>query len=74
MKLQDDNVTLLDVRDIFDALIEMHPEASTYLGPDANIVKDPSFEEACVLVLANKTAQLAVEQEQMLDLFRSKSA
>lgn len=36
MKLQDDNVTLLDVRDIFDALIEKHSVVKKYLAADAN--------------------------------------
>eukprot|EP00644_Phytophthora_capsici_P009925 jgi/Phyca11/119688/e_gw1.39.370.1 len=37
MKLQDDILTLLDVRDIFDALIEKHSVVEKYLAADANI-------------------------------------
>eukprot|EP00644_Phytophthora_capsici_P003682 jgi/Phyca11/129211/e_gw1.82.100.1 len=44
MKLQDDNLTLLDVRDIFDALIEKHSVVEKYLAADANIVKDKVFD------------------------------
>ncbi|KAG3243579.1 hypothetical protein PI124_g11599 [Phytophthora idaei] len=53
MKLQDDGMTLLDVRDIFDALIEKHPVVGTYLSADAAIIKDPDFESACVLALCH---------------------
>ncbi|EGZ05761.1 hypothetical protein PHYSODRAFT_532972 [Phytophthora sojae] len=46
MKLQEVNITLLDVRDIFDALVEKHPVVDKYLAADAAIVKDPDFEAA----------------------------
>ncbi|EGZ08117.1 hypothetical protein PHYSODRAFT_527104 [Phytophthora sojae] len=47
MKLQEDSTTLLDVRDIFDALVEKHPVVDKYLAADAAIVKDPDFEASC---------------------------
>ncbi|EGZ09016.1 hypothetical protein PHYSODRAFT_524535 [Phytophthora sojae] len=46
MKLQEDSTTLLDVRDIFDALVEKHPVVDKYHAADAAIVKDPDFEAA----------------------------
>ncbi|KAG6950083.1 hypothetical protein JG688_00014335, partial [Phytophthora aleatoria] len=44
----DEKVTLLDVRDLFDALIERHPSAAEYLAADTSVVKNPAFENACV--------------------------
>ncbi|KAG6949160.1 hypothetical protein JG687_00015044, partial [Phytophthora cactorum] len=52
MKLQDNGMRLLDVRDIFDALIKKHSAVGTYLTASAAIVKDPDFESACVLALS----------------------
>ncbi|KAE9199324.1 hypothetical protein PF004_g19300 [Phytophthora fragariae] len=43
-----DGLSLLDVRDIFDALIAEHPGVLDYLGSDAAIVQQPEFEDACV--------------------------
>ncbi|POM60684.1 hypothetical protein PHPALM_30435 [Phytophthora palmivora] len=65
MKLQEQDVTHLDVRYIFDALVEKHPVVDNYLAADATIVKDPAFEEACVLVLADKYEELTEDQRLM---------
>ncbi|KAE8963296.1 hypothetical protein PR002_g29328 [Phytophthora rubi] len=40
-----DGLSLLDVRDIFDALIAEHPGVLDYLGSDAAIVQQPEFED-----------------------------
>ncbi|KAF1786658.1 hypothetical protein GQ600_13833 [Phytophthora cactorum] len=62
-KLQNyDNVTLLDVRDFFDAMIERHPSVKQYLGAEAAIVKSPVFDKACVQVLLGQEAELTAEQ------------
>ncbi|KAF4039224.1 hypothetical protein GN244_ATG08656 [Phytophthora infestans] len=55
---RDDNVTPLDVRDIFDALVERHPTVETNLSAKAAIVKSPAFEKAC--------AELTAEQHDLL--------
>ncbi|KAE9093331.1 hypothetical protein PF010_g17523 [Phytophthora fragariae] len=74
MKLQEDSTTLLDVRDIFVALVEKHPVVDKYLAADAAIVKDPDFEAACVLALADKTEELTEDQQLMLSPFETVAA
>ncbi|KAG3117802.1 hypothetical protein PI125_g3478 [Phytophthora idaei] len=71
MKLQDDGMTLLDVRDIFDALIEKHPVVGTYLSADAAIIKDPDFESACVLALSGRIEGFTGDQQLMLHPFET---
>ncbi|POM77973.1 Hypothetical protein PHPALM_4564 [Phytophthora palmivora] len=71
MKLQEQGVTLLDVRYIFDALVEKHPVVDDYLSADATIVKDPAFEEEYVLVLADKYEELTEDQRLMLHPFET---
>ncbi|RLN97486.1 hypothetical protein BBJ28_00003742 [Nothophytophthora sp. Chile5] len=69
-KLQsDEDVTLLDVRDIFDALIEHPPVVAEYLSTDASIVKSPDFEDACVKVLVGKETELSADQHELLKPF-----
>ncbi|KAG3088364.1 hypothetical protein PI125_g18379 [Phytophthora idaei] len=66
-KLQSyDNVTLLDVRDFFDAMIEHHPSVKQYSGAEAAIVKSPVFDKACVQVLLGQEAELTAEQHVLL--------
>ncbi|KAE8883991.1 hypothetical protein PF002_g14491 [Phytophthora fragariae] len=67
--LRDENVTLLDVRDIFDALTEHHPVVAKYLAPDASIVKSPDFEDACTKVLLGKDAEPSQDQHELLKPF-----
>ncbi|POM77766.1 Hypothetical protein PHPALM_4795, partial [Phytophthora palmivora] len=62
-----DDVTLLDVRDLFDALIAQKPEVAHYLRADADIVKSPGFERACVNVLLGRESTLSPDEEAMLD-------
>ncbi|KAG6956591.1 hypothetical protein JG688_00011352 [Phytophthora aleatoria] len=71
MKLQDDGMTLLDVRDIFDELIEKHPVVGTYLSADAAIVKDPDFESVCVLALSGRIEGFTGDQQLMLHPFET---
>ncbi|KAG3103362.1 hypothetical protein PC121_g1009 [Phytophthora cactorum] len=69
-KLQsDEKVTLLDVRDRFDALIERHPSAAEYLAADASVVKSPAFENACVKVLLGKEMELTGYDHELLAAF-----
>lgn len=58
----EDGVTLLDVRDIFDEHIVLHPPVAYYLGPSACIVKRPGFENACVTALLNRSQDLEPAQ------------
>ncbi|GMF40112.1 unnamed protein product [Phytophthora fragariaefolia] len=53
-----EGLSLLDVRNIFDALIAEHPGVESYLETDAAVVHQPEFEDACVSVLLNKRDSL----------------
>ncbi|OWZ02089.1 hypothetical protein PHMEG_00026412 [Phytophthora megakarya] len=67
-KLQSaDDVTLLDVRDLFDALIAQMPDVAHYLRADATVVKSPAFERACVNVLLGHQGSLSPDEEAMLE-------
>lgn len=67
-KLQSaDDITLLDVRDLFDALIAQKPEVAKYLQADAEIVKSPVFERACVNVLLGREGSLSDDEKTMLE-------
>ncbi len=44
-------MNLRDVRKCFDVLIRKYPSVEGYLGKDANIVKDKTFESAIVEVI-----------------------
>lgn len=58
-KLQEEgNLTLADVRALFDSLMEKAPSLGSYLAPQAPIVKFPIFEMACVQVLNGETRLL----------------
>eukprot|EP00644_Phytophthora_capsici_P007261 jgi/Phyca11/112478/e_gw1.22.353.1 len=61
------NITLLDVRDLFDALIGQKPEVAKYLKAEAAIVKSPVFERACVNVLLGREGSLSDEEKVMLE-------
>ncbi|POM67895.1 Hypothetical protein PHPALM_16014 [Phytophthora palmivora] len=69
-KLQsEDGVSLLDVRDLFDELIGLHPALAKSLGAKAKIVKSPVFESACVDVLMGKAKHLSRQQRAALSAF-----
>ncbi|KAG2805674.1 hypothetical protein PC112_g18174 [Phytophthora cactorum] len=69
-KLQsDEKVTLLDVRDLFETLIERHPSDAEYLAANASVVKNPAFENACVKVLLGKEMELTGNNHELLAAF-----
>ncbi|KAE9134231.1 hypothetical protein PF005_g3064 [Phytophthora fragariae] len=68
MLQQQDGVTL-DVRDIFDELIVTYPGVSSHLAADADIVKNPEFEDACVATLRSGPEELAAKQQRLLEPF-----
>ena len=43
LKLQEDIVNLLDVRDFLDELLLIYPEIKTHLSPDAAIEENPQL-------------------------------
>lgn len=51
LKLQEENVTLLTVRKLFDYTLKSFPTMETYLSPSAHIVHSPAFESAIVKLL-----------------------
>ncbi|KAF1783470.1 Ribonuclease H-like domain [Phytophthora cactorum] len=69
-KLQsDEKVTLLDVRDLFETLIERHPSDAEHLAANASVVKNPAFENACVKVLLGKEMELTGNDHELLAAF-----
>ncbi|RLN90823.1 hypothetical protein BBJ28_00012509 [Nothophytophthora sp. Chile5] len=67
-KLQSaDDITLLDVRDLFDALIAQNPEVAHYLDAEAAIVKSVDFERACVNVLLGREGLMSDKDVAMLE-------
>ncbi|KAG3134934.1 hypothetical protein PI126_g18481 [Phytophthora idaei] len=69
-RLQADGLTLLDARDLFDALIEIRPAFANYLAPDADIVHSVAFEKATVKVLAGQATMLTEEEATALGPFK----
>jgi hypothetical protein len=67
-KLQSEHeITLLDVRDLFDALIAQKPEVVHYLDAEAAIVKSVGFERACADVLLGREGSLSPEEVAMFE-------
>eukprot|EP00644_Phytophthora_capsici_P019588 jgi/Phyca11/133604/e_gw1.585.2.1 len=60
-KLQEEghmgNLTLADVRALFDSLMEKEPSLGSYLAPQAPIVKFPVFEMACYIPPTSNIAE-----------------
>ncbi|KAG2855462.1 hypothetical protein PC113_g12421 [Phytophthora cactorum] len=65
-RLQADGRTLLDARDLFDALIEIRPAFANYL----DIIHSVAFEKATVKVLAGQAAMLTEEEATALEPFK----
>ena len=51
MQLQKDGINMHEVRVLFDAIIEEHPNLSHHLSPNADIVHSPHFESGLVKVI-----------------------
>ncbi|RLN50582.1 hypothetical protein BBJ28_00023088 [Nothophytophthora sp. Chile5] len=67
-KLQSaDDITLLNVRDLFYALIAQKPEVAHYLDAEAAIVKSVDFERACVSVLLGREGLMSAKNVAMLE-------
>jgi len=61
--LQDDGTDLADVRGHFDTVIEDYPDASAYLGENAEIVGQPKFESGIVKILNNQIASMDADEK-----------
>ncbi|ETP25851.1 hypothetical protein F441_01313 [Phytophthora nicotianae CJ01A1] len=68
--LQGSDVSLLDVRVWFDALIAKMESYSNYLAPTAEIVHSPDFESGCVQVLKGQGQRLTRSEKSALEAFR----
>ncbi|RHY06145.1 hypothetical protein DYB25_013056, partial [Aphanomyces astaci] len=67
--------SLLDVRQIFDTVIEDYPDADARLGRSAVIVKNPAFEDGIVKVLLGSEASLtSVEADAIKALWVSQAS
>ena len=63
LKLQDPDISMLDVRLIFDEVIKTHPSMAHHLAKDASIVKHPKFESAICKILSKKQDLCNVEKQ-----------
>lgn len=69
LKLQDPNISMLDVRLIFDIVIKAHPSMEYHLAKDARIVKHPQFESAICKILSKKPELLSDVEKQYVSPF-----
>ena len=51
MQVQNDGINMHEVRILFDAIIEEHPNLWHHLSPNADIVHSPHFESGLVKVI-----------------------
>jgi hypothetical protein len=56
--LQKDDITLFNVRDLFDAISDTYPSCAEKLAPDAQIVEDNRFESGIVKAQQGKIDSL----------------
>jgi hypothetical protein len=65
-RLQLADISLLDVRLIFDELVKNYPSMSSRLGADARIVKFPYFESGICKVIDGQEEHLSLEESTIL--------
>ncbi|OWZ08806.1 hypothetical protein PHMEG_00018590 [Phytophthora megakarya] len=58
MKLQSEDLNLLDMHDLLDGLLKVKPSLRHYLAPSADNVTDPEFENGVVKILRGRVKQL----------------
>jgi hypothetical protein len=68
-RLQLADISLLDVRLIFDEVIKIYPSMSSRLGTDADIVKYPFFESGICKVIDAQEENLSLEESELLSPF-----
>ncbi|KUF83134.1 hypothetical protein AM587_10000522 [Phytophthora nicotianae] len=61
VKLQSEELTLADVRLLFDAVVVKYPVTASYLKADASIVHSPGFERTVVKVQGDRRLQVDEE-------------
>jgi hypothetical protein len=67
--LQDNKRTLLEVRAIFDGLLESYPEMDHYISSDSSFVHSPAFENGIVKVQAEQHDDILLEENELLEPF-----
>lgn len=67
--LQDSKRTLLEVRAIFDILLEKYPSMFYYISSDSNFVQSPLFENGIVKVLSERYDEISLEEKALLEPF-----
>ncbi|RHY03863.1 hypothetical protein DYB36_007504 [Aphanomyces astaci] len=71
LTLQGDECSLLEVRQIFDTVIEEYPDAVGRLGPSARVVKKLSFESAIVKILRDTETTMTAEECESVNKLRN---
>lgn len=67
--LQDSNRTLLEVRAIFDGLLEKYPGMHYYISNESDFVHSPKFENGIVKVLSEQCDKLLPGERSLLNPF-----
>ncbi len=70
--LQRDNITMSQVRTLFDAVIDEHPSTKEYLQADAAIVLHPNFKTAIAKIQDGRANKLTVQQKRAVEFFETK--
>jgi hypothetical protein len=65
MHLQRNGISMSDVRLLFDAVIDEHPEMSNYLSRDSDILHSLSFESGLVKLIRDGESAKLVSQEKI---------
>ena len=75
--LQQENLTMWDVRQLFDTVIVEYPESATRISADSDIVHNKTFERAIVKIQKGSVGELITEEMksvEVLQIVRSNSA
>ena len=67
--LQDSKRTLLEVRAIFDGLLENYPSMHHYISGESNFVHSPAFENGIVKVQSEQLDDMSPEEKELLEPF-----
>ncbi|ETN21260.1 hypothetical protein PPTG_01499 [Phytophthora nicotianae INRA-310] len=74
LKLQLEDVTLADVRALFDSIIERFPTTKAKLSATATIVHSPTFEAATVKVINGEVGSLTASERKAIKRFEVETA
>ncbi|OWY99334.1 hypothetical protein PHMEG_00029672 [Phytophthora megakarya] len=74
MKLQSEDLNLLDTRDLPDGLLEVKPNLRHYLAPSADIVAAPELDNGVVKILGGRVWQLSRAEKAALKPFERETS